>query len=151
MIVVFSFQLCMKLINVLIVSQLTIKTLYCILDPTTRQTFEYASPISCNNVPQKVVPFHPEYDDFCVWTHNSVLRATPTLVETKQSQPALGPQIFTAQESGKYSNAQRTIFRNRVLFTKYSDTTLKLLGKCERFDFLNCFRKTSTRFFFKQR
>ena len=51
------------------------------------------------------------------------------LFEAKQVHSAKRPFPFTAHEVGIYSNAQLANFWNRVLFTKHSDTTLKLLGK----------------------
>ena len=49
---------------------------------------------------------------------------TPNQIET-----TIRPNTFTAQDAGKYSNAELDQFWNRILFLKHSDTTLQLLGK----------------------
>ena len=41
----------------------------------------------------------------------------------------ISPNTFTAEDARIYSNAELNNFWNRVLFTKHSDTTLKLLKK----------------------
>ena len=69
----------------------------------------------------------------------TVLRANPKLFKPKQIQIAISPNTFTAQDAGIYSNAKLNNFWNRVLFTKHSDTTLKLLRKAISYDFLASF------------
>ena len=69
------------------------------------------------------------------------------LFELKQVQSAVRPNTFTGQEAGLLSNADSTNFWSRVLFTKHSDTTLKLLGKAFSFDFLATFEKHTTDFY----
>ena len=106
------------------------------IDPITRQTFNYATPISCDNNPQNVIALDPDLDEHYVLTPKPVLRANPKLFKPNQIQTAISPNTFTAQDAGIYSNAELTNFWNRVLFTKHSDTTLKLLGKAISYDFL---------------
>ena len=47
------------------------------------------------------------------------------------------PNTFTAQDAGIYSNAELDQFRNRILFSKHSDSTLQLLGKALSYYFLS--------------
>ena len=47
------------------------------------------------------------------------------------------PNTFTAQDAGNYSNAELDQFRNRILFSKHSDTTLQLLGKALNYSFIS--------------
>ena len=54
------------------------------LDPIPRQTFDYATPISCDNNPQNVIAFVFDTDKHCVLTLKHVLRATLKLFKTKQ-------------------------------------------------------------------
>ena len=46
------------------------------------------------------------------------------------------PNTFTAQDAGIYSNAELDQFWNRIFFAKHSDTTLQLLGKSLKYDFI---------------
>ena len=55
----------------------------------------------------------------------------PTQIKTK-----ITSNTFTAQDAGRYSNAELDQFWNRVLFAKHSDTTLQLLGKSLSYDFI---------------
>ena len=55
----------------------------------------------------------------------------PTQIKT-----TITPKTFTAQDAGIHYNAELDQFWNRVLFAKYSDTTLQLLGKSLRYDFI---------------
>ena len=57
-----------------------------------------------------------------------VIRATRMPFEPKQVQFAISLNTFNAQEAGTYSNADLTILWNHVLFPKYSNTKMKLLG-----------------------
>ena len=61
----------------------------------------------------------------------------PTQIKT-----TIGPNTFTAQDAGIYSNAELDQFWNRVLFAKHSDTTLQLLGCALTYDFI---RSTSSK------
>ena len=117
------------------------------VDTITRQNFNYATPISCNNNPQQVIALDPDNDEQYVRTPKPVLRATPTLFEPKQVQSAIGPYTFTAQEIRSYSNVRLAILWNRILITKHSDTTMKLLGKAISFDFLATSEKHPTDLF----
>ena len=76
-----------------------------------------------------------------------VLRGAPTFFESKQVQFARSSNTFTAQEAEFYSNANLTKFWNRAFLTKYSDTTLKLLGKAISYDFLTSSENHSIVFF----
>ena len=44
---------------------------------------------------------------------------TPSEIKT-----TIRPNTFTAQDAGIYSNAELDQFWNRILFSKYSDSTL---------------------------
>ena len=114
------------------------------VDPIPKQTFKYATPIYCDKKPQNVLLLHLDNNKRYVLTSKPVLRATPTLFEPKQVQSAVNTNTFTAKDSRTQSNAELTNFRNRVLFTKHSDTTLKLLGKVISYDFLATSEKHPT-------
>ena len=70
------------------------------IDPKTIRTFNYATPISCYNNPQNVMPFDPDNDEHFVLTPKPVIRDTLMLFEPNQVQTAMSPNSFTAQEFG---------------------------------------------------
>ena len=76
-----------------------------------------------------------------------VLRATPTLFESKQVQFAIGPNTFTALETENYSRAELISLWNRVLFKKHSETKVKFLGKNYLTWFFSYLRKTPNEFY----
>ena len=117
------------------------------IDPKTRKIFNYASLISCDNVPQKFKELDPDNDEHYLLTRKSEIGSTLKLFEPKQFQPAISPNTFTAQGSGFCPNDDITSFWNRVLFTKHSDTTLRLLGKAICWDLLTTSEQHSTEFF----
>ena len=108
------------------------------VDPITRQTFNYATPIECGNNPQKIIELDPDTDDgdFYVLTPDPLKREPPQLFKPTQIKTTITPNTFTAQDAGSYSNAELDQFWNRVLFAKHSDTTLQLLEKSISYDFI---------------
>ena len=101
------------------------------VDPITRQTFNYATPIECGNNPQKIIELDPDSNDgdFYVLTPEPLKREAPQMFKPTQIKTTITPNTFTAQDAGIYSTAELDQFWNRVLFAKHSDTTLQLLGK----------------------
>ena len=108
------------------------------VDPITRQTFNIATPIKCENNPQKIIQLDPDTDDgnFYVLTPDPLKREAPQMFKLTQIKTTITPNTFTAQDAGIYSNAELDQFWNRVLFAKHSDTTLQLLGKSPSYDFI---------------
>ena len=101
------------------------------VDPITRQTFKYATPVECGKNPQIIIELDPDTDDgdFYVLTPDPLKREAPQMFGPTQIKTTITPNTFTAQNAGIYSNAESDQFWNRVLFAKHSDTTLQLLGK----------------------
>ena len=95
-------------------------------DPITRETVVYATRIFCDKSPQTVIAFNPDNDKQLVLILDPLLRATPTLFESKQ---VLLQQAFTAQQAATFYKNELTVFCSRVLFTKHSDSTLTLFGE----------------------
>ena len=108
------------------------------VDPITRQTFNYATPIECGNTPQNIIELDPDTDDGDVYvlTPDPLKGEAPQMFKPTQIRTTITPNTFTAQDAGKYSNAELDQFWNRVLFAKHSDTTLQLLGKSLSYDFI---------------
>ena len=107
------------------------------VDPITRQTFEYANQIPCENKAQNVISLDPDTNQYYVLTLQPIKKDPPLLFEPTQIQTAISPNTFTAQDAGIYSQKEFKHFWNRVLFTKHSDNTLQLLGKAISYEFMN--------------
>ena len=101
------------------------------VDPITRHTYEYATPITCDNNPRKIIELDPDSDDqdFYFLRSELIKKKTSPMFTPSQMKTTVRPNIFTAQDAGIYSNAEWTNFWNKIRFSKHSDTTLQLLGK----------------------
>ena len=77
------------------------------VDPITRQTFNYATPIECGNNPQNIIVLDPDADDgdFYVLTPDPLKREPPQMFKHTQIKTTITPNTFTAQDAGIYSNA----------------------------------------------
>ena len=108
------------------------------VDPVTRRTFNYATPIECGNNPQNIIELHTDTDDgdFYVLTPDALKREAPQMFKPNQTKKTITPNTFKAQDPGIYSNADLDQFWNRVIFAKHSDTTLQLLGNSISYDFI---------------
>ena len=69
-------------------------------------------------------------------TAEPLKREAPQMFKPTQVKTTITPITFTAQDAGKFSNAELDQFWKRVLFAKFSDTTLQLLGKSLTYDFI---------------
>ena len=101
------------------------------VDPITRQTFDYATPITCENNPKNIIELDPDSDDqdFYILGPEPIERKPPLMFLPSQNRTTINPNTFTAQDAGIYSNAELDQLWNKILFSKHSDTTLQLLGK----------------------
>ena len=72
------------------------------VDPKTRQTFNYATPIECGNNPQNIIELDPDSNDgdFHVLTPESLKREAPQMFKPTQIQTTITPNTFTAQDAG---------------------------------------------------
>ena len=98
------------------------------VDPIKRQTFDYGTPITCDNYPKNIIELDPDSDDQDFYTLGpEPIKRKPQLMFTPaQSKTTIRPNNFTTQDAGTYSNAELDQFWNRILFSKRSDTTLQL-------------------------
>ena len=119
-------------------------------DPITRQTYDYATPITCdnnnntnnnnnNNNPRNINELDPDSDDqdFYILGPEPIKRKPPLMFTHSQIKTSIRPNTFTAQDAGIYSNAELDHFWNRILFSKHSDSTLQLLGKALSSSFIS--------------
>ena len=105
----------------------------------TRQTYDYATPITCDNNPRNHIELDPDSDDqeFYILGPELFKHKPPQMFTTSQIKTTIRPNIFTAQDAGIYSNAELDQFWNRLLFSKHSDSTLQLLGKALSYSFIS--------------
>ena len=109
------------------------------VDPITRQTYDYATPITCDNNPRNNIELDPDSDDqdFYILGPEPVKRKPPHMFTPSQIKTTIRPNTFTAQDAGIYSNVELDQFWNRILFSKHSDSTLQLLGKAFSYSFIS--------------
>ena len=107
--------------------------------PITRQTYDYATPIPCANNPRNIIELDPDTDDqdFYSLRPEPIKQKPPLMFTPIQIKTTIRPNTFTAQDAGIYSNAELDQFRNGILFSKHSDTTLQLLGKALCYSFIS--------------
>ena len=107
--------------------------------PNTRQTFDYATPIICENNPKNIIELDPDSNDqyFYILGPEPFKRKPPLMFTLSQNETTISPNTFTAQDAGIYSNAELDQFWNRILLSKQSDTTLQLLGKAHSYSFIS--------------
>ena len=105
------------------------------VDPITRQTYDYATPVTCDNNPRNIIELDPDSDDqdFYILGPEPIKRKPRLMFTPSQIKTTIRPNTFTAQDAGIYSNAELDQFWNRVFFSKHSDSTLQLLGKALSF------------------
>ena len=101
------------------------------VDPITRQTYDNATPSTCDNNPRNIIELDPDTDDqdFYILGPEPIKRKPPLMFTPSQTKTTIRPNTFTAQDAGIYSNAEPDQFWNRILFSKHSDSTHHLLGK----------------------
>ena len=109
------------------------------LHPITRHTYEYATPITCDNNPRNNIELDPGSDDqeFYILGPEPIKRTPPLMFTPFQIKITMRPNTFTAEDAGIYSNAELDQFWNRILFSKHSDSTLQLLGKALSYSFIS--------------
>ena len=109
------------------------------VDPITRQTYDYATPITCDNNPKNIIELDPDSDDqdFYILGPEPIKHKPPLMFTPSQIKTTIHPNTFTAQDAGIYSNAEFDQFWNRILFSKHSDFTLQLLGKALSYSFIS--------------
>ena len=109
------------------------------VDPFTRQTYEYATPIPCDKNPRNIIELDPDTDDqdFYILCPEPIKRKPLLMFTPNQIKTTIRPNTFTAQDAGIYSNTELDQFWNIILFSKHSETTLQLLGKALSYSFIS--------------
>ena len=88
------------------------------VDPITRQTFDYATPITGENNPKNIIDFDPDPDDqdFYIFGPEHIKRKPPPMFTPAQIKTTIRPNTFTAQDAGIYTYAELDQFWNRIYF-----------------------------------
>ena len=88
------------------------------VDPITRQTYDYATPITCDNNPRNIIELDPDSDDqdFYILGPEPIKRKPPLMFTPSQIKTTIRPNTFTAQDAGINSNAELDQFWNRIYF-----------------------------------
>ena len=88
------------------------------VDPITRQTYDYATPVTCDNNPRNIIELDPDSEDqdFYILGPEPIKRKPPLMFTPSQIKTTIRPITFTAQDAGIYSNAELDQFWNRILF-----------------------------------
>ena len=109
------------------------------VDPITRLTYDYATPITCDNNPRNIIELDPDSDDqdFYILGPEPIKRKPPLMFTPSKIKTTKRPNTFTAPDAGINSNAELDQFWNRILFFKHSDSTLQLLGKALSYSFIS--------------
>ena len=103
------------------------------VNPITRQTYDYATPIACDNNPRNINELDPDSED----QDFHILGPEPIKRKPSQIKTTIRPNTFTAQDAGRYSNTELGHFWNTFLFSEHSDSTLQRLGKALSYSFIS--------------
>ena len=105
--------------------------------PITRQTYDYATPIACDNNPRNIIDLYPVSDDqdFYNLEPEPIKGKPPLMFTPSQIKTTIRPNTLTAQDAGKYSYAELDQNWNRILFSEHSDSTHQLLEKARSCSF----------------
>ena len=111
------------------------------VDHNTRRTYDYATPIPCDNNPRNIIELDPDTDeqDFYILRPEPIKRKPSLMFTPEKITTTIRPNTFTAQDAGIYSNAELDQLWNRILFSKHSETTLQSLGKALSYSFNSFF------------
>ena len=76
--------------------------------PIARQTYDYVTPITCDNNPRNIIELDPNSDDqdFYILGPEPIERKHPLMFTPSQIKTTLRPNTFTTQDAGIYSNAE---------------------------------------------
>ena len=109
------------------------------VDPITRKTYDYATPIACDTNPRIFIEVDPDSDDqdFYILGPEPIKRKPPLMFALSQIKSTIRPNTFAAQDPEIHSNAEIDQFWNRILFSKHSESTLQLFGKASSYSFIS--------------
>ena len=76
--------------------------MHCNVDPITRQTYDYATPIACDINPRKIIELDPDSDDqaYYILGPEHIEQKPPLMFSPSQFKTTIRPISFTAQGAG---------------------------------------------------
>ena len=79
--------------------------------PITRQSYNYVTPIACDNNPRNITELDPDSDgqDFFILGPEPFKQIPPSMFTPSQIETTIRPNTSTAQDAGKISNAELSI------------------------------------------
>ena len=82
------------------------------VDPITRQTYDNATPIACDNNPRNNFELDPDSDDqyFHIFGPKPIKRKSLLMFTPSQVKTTIRPNTFTAQDARIYSMLNLTHF-----------------------------------------
>ena len=91
------------------------------VDPITRQTYDYATPITCGTNTRNFIELDPDSDDqdFNILAPEPIKRKPPLMFTPSQIKTTIRPNTFTAQDAGIFSNAELDHFWNSFIFQSF--------------------------------
>ena len=103
--------------------------------PTTRQTYDYATPIACEKNPKNIIELDPDtHDQDCyILVPEPNKRKRPLMFTTSQIKTTKWPNGITAQVAGIYSNADLDQFWNRIFFFQNTQFNTSSFRKTQLF------------------
>ena len=109
------------------------------VDPITRLTFDYDTPITCDNNARHIIKLDLDSDDqdFYILRPKPNKLKPPLMFTPSQIKTTVRPNTFAAQDAGLNSNAELIQFWDRIVFLKHSDSTFKLLVKALSYSFIS--------------
>ena len=74
------------------------------VDPNTRQTFDYATPIACDDNPRNIIELDLDSEDqgFYLLGPELFQRKPPLILTPSQIKTTIRPKTFTAQDAGLF-------------------------------------------------
>ena len=72
------------------------------VDPITRQTYDFATPITCDIIPLNIIELEQNSgdQDFHIRRPEPIKRKPPLMLTSSQLKTTIRPNTFTAQDAG---------------------------------------------------
>ena len=91
------------------------------VDPIIRQTYDYATPVTCDNNPRNIIELDVDSDDqiFYILGPEPIKRKPPLMITPSQIKTTIRPNNFTAHDAGIYPNAELINFGTEFCFQTF--------------------------------
>ena len=91
------------------------------VDPVTRQTYDYATPIPWDKNTRNIIELDPDGDhqDLYILRPEPIKQKPPLMFTPTHIKTTVLLNTFTFQDAGIYSNAELDQFWNRIFFKTF--------------------------------